>query len=487
MRILFWLVVAVLVVTLVILARTALFSSRQIQPRPAPLLSVDAVGTAELLAGAIRIRSISSQDDAASDSASALKAFATYLEAAFPNAHEILQRDTLLEPSLLYTWEGEDASLQPIVLTGHFDVVPAEESGWAHPPFGGRVTGGYVWGRGTLDDKQAVIAIMTAVEALTVSGFRPRRTIFLAFGHDEERGGHEGAAHMARSLQDRGVTPSFVLDEGLPITSGVVPGIDRPVALIAVAEKGAATLELTAGADAGHSSTPPSRTAIGSLSRAVARLEDRPMPARLHGVARSMFEYLGPEMSFTNRVAFANLWLFRPYVERKLAAAPSTNALLRTTTAPTVIRGGSKDNILPEEAVAVVNFRILPGDSVEGVVAHVRRVIDDSTISLRVLPGAAGATGASPTDDPAFAIIQESIAQVFGSAVVAPALMIARSDARHYESITRNVYRFSPSLLNRDEIRLIHGANERISIENLVQTVQFYHRVIVNAAGAPPG
>ncbi len=486
MRIFYWLVVVALAFVLVLLVRTALFTSRQIQPRPIQLPPIDAAEVAEILAGAIRIPTVTYQDVERTET-SALEAFATYLEAAFPAVHDVLERDTLREPSLLYTWEGRDRSLDPVVLTAHFDVVPADSSGWTYPPFEGRITGGHVWGRGTLDDKQAIISMMTAVENLITSGFTPERTVYLAFGHDEERGGHRGAAQMARALQERGAAAYFVLDEGLPITRGVVPGIDRAVALVAIAEKGLATLEMTAHVNGGHSSMPPSKTAIGAVSRAVARLESRPMPARLHGVVRTMFEYLGPEMSFLNRVAFANLWLFRPFVERRLASAPSTNALLRTTTAPTIIQGGFKENILPDEAKAVINFRIVPGDSVTGVVDHARRTVDDSTITMRILPGSAGASTVSPSEDSAFRLIHEAIGEVFGDVIVAPALMIARSDARHYEELTTNVYRFSPSLLNSDEIGRIHGTDERISVQNLVQTVQFYHRLIVGAAGRSDG
>ena len=310
-----------------------------------------------------------------------------------------------------------------MLLLAHQDVVPVaagEETGWTHPPFAGVVADGHVWGRGALDDKASLVAILEAVERLAASGRAPRRAILLAFGHDEEVGGERGAARIAERLAERGVAPEFVLDEGMAVLADGVPGVRGLVALVGIAEKGSVTLDLEVEAEGGHSSMPPRQTAIGILAAAVARLEASPMPARLAGPARLMLEGLAPEMGFGSRLAVANLWLFRRPLERRLAASPAGNALLRTTTAATLVEGGVKENVLPRSARAAVNFRLLPGDSIRSVIEHARRAIADPRVAVKVRGGfAAEASPVAPVETAGFEAIRRSIAEVFPGAAVA--------------------------------------------------------------------
>lgn len=368
----------------------------------------------------------------------------------------------------------------------HQDVVPVEpgtEGGWEQPPFEGRIAGGYIWGRGAMDDKSGVLGILEAVEMLVVQGFQPTRTVYLAFGHDEEVGGSEGAVKIAELLRSRNVELEYVLDEGLAITDGIVPDIARPVALIGIAEKGFVSLELSVEVEGGHSSMPPPQSAIGILSTAINRLEKNPMPASIEGVEREMFNYLGPEMPFGKRMAIANLWLFKPMVQRTLSASPSTNASIRTTTAATIIEAGLKENVLPSKARAVLNFRILPGDRIEGVAAHVRETINDPRVQINRFGTTFNEPSAiSSANSMGFQLIQRTIRGLLPEAVVAPALMLGATDSRHYAKLTNNIYRFSPQRLRPDDVRRFHGTNERISVADYARCVRFYYYLIKDSA-----
>lgn len=475
--------------------RTALFRSRQLSVPPAPAVEVDADAAARRLAGAIRHPTISFEDPAAFDPGP-FAALHRYLAESFPRVHAELVRETIGGASLLYTWQGSRSELPPMLLLAHLDVVPVEpgtESSWTVPPFEGRIHEGHVWGRGAIDDKASVLAILEAAEALLARGFRPERTILLAFGHDEEIGGRSGAARIAEVLQSRGIRPELVLDEGGLVAEGIVASLRRPVAFVGIAEKGYLNLELSVEAEGGHSSRPPSETAIGILARAIRRLEETPFPPRISGPTAKTLEFLGPEMPWANRLALANLWLFGPAVRRALASEPSTNATIRTTLAATIFQAGVKANVLPRKARAVVNLRILPGDTVEGVTAAVERRISDPRV--RVTPLGEDIDEPSPVsspDTPVFGALQRTIAEIFPEAVVAPYLTIGATDSRHYARLSPNVFRFLPLRLRREDLVRIHGRDERIAIANYVEMIRFYGRLIEwarapgnNSAGRP--
>jgi carboxypeptidase PM20D1 len=475
-------VVAVLLV--VVVANTLRFRSRQVAVAVAPAATLRP-GVAERMAAALRFRTISHQDTAAFD-AEPFRGLHRHLEESFPEAHRALRREVVGGFSLLFTWTGAAPQEPPILLLAHLDVVPAEGwagRAWTHPPFAGTIADGYIWGRGALDDKAAVLGLLEAVDHLVADGFAPRRTVYLAFGHDEEIGGQEGATVIARQLAARGVRPEFVLDEGLAVADGVVAGVSAPVALVGIAEKGYLSLELVVESPGGHSSRPPPRTAVGILATAVDRLERHQAPAAIEGATRRLLEFAGPEMGFLNRMALANLWLFSPLVRRQLAATPETNALIRTTTAPTMLEGSVKDNVLPTRARAVVNFRIRPGDSVEGVVEHVRSTIDDERVAIAPL----GMKPSEPSpeaaiDNGAFTTLQRTILEVFPGAVVAPSLVLGATDSRHYAGLTPNVYRFLPFRFVAEDYTRVHGIDERIAVADYERAVQFYMRLIRNAA-----
>jgi carboxypeptidase PM20D1 len=369
---------------------------------------------------------------------------------------------------------------------GHMDVVgvdPQTEDDWAYPPFDGRIADGFIWGRGAIDDKVGVMATLEAVEMLLGDGFQPSSTILLAFGHDEELGGQEGAALTADHLRSRGVDLEYVLDEGLFIIDGVVEGISQPVAMVGLAEKGYASIELTVEGIGGHSSMPPPETAVGILSTAIHRLEQNQFPVRLEGPVRQGLEVLAPDMPFASRIFVANLWLFRGLVEKQLARSPETNATVRTNTAATMFEGSIKENVLPQRARAVVNFRILAGDSIAGVIEHVSRTIDDPRVQVRTLEGLTSEPSPiSPTNTPSYELLQRTIRQVFPEVLVAPGQVVATTDSRHFADLSANIYRFLPAWMGREDLARVHGTNERIAIENYERAVRFYVQLIHNSA-----
>lgn len=449
-------------------------------PGPAPAIpldeNIDGQLVAEHLSNAIRCQTVSQSERSQIDPAP-FEALHAELERMYPRTHAALRREQINEYSALYLWQGSNGDLEPVLLCGHIDVVPADSATlqeWTHPPFRGDVDEGAVWGRGALDMKSTVISIFEAVEALLKTGYQPERTLYLAIGHDEEIGGQEGARCIAQRLLERGEHLAAVFDEGGAIMDGGVPGVHVPVAMVGVGEKGYASFELVVEGRAGHSSMPPPHTAIGVLARALARLEQRPMPAR-SGLARLMFEYMGPFLPFTTRMALANYWLLGGAIQRRLEAAPSTNAIVRTTSAITMIEGGLKDNVLPARVSAVVNCRILPGDTVKSVMAHVEKSVADDAVQVRLPEGASWEPSViSPVESIEYEDLSCIIRQVFPEVIVAPYLVSGATDSRHYLPLTNNVYRFSPYRMDPALLKTIHGIDERVSIESLTRMVQFY-------------
>ncbi len=328
--------------------------------------------------------------------------------------------------------------------------------------------------------KSGLMAQLEAAELLLAAGWQPERTVYFAFGHDEEIGGQQGAARIAALLQSRRVELECVLDEGGAVTEGVMPFTAPPVAMVGIAEKGYLTLQLDVKLEPGHSSMPPESTAIGVLSRAIARLERNPFPADLSHQTR-VFRHVAPAMAFGPRVLLTNPWLFGPLIERVLAARPTTNAGIRTTLAPTIISAGNKDNVLPGEAQARVNFRLMPGTTADAVLARVRRVVADPRVSVSLDPRfVSEPSPVSPTDSASYRALARSIYASLPEtdAVVAPYLVMGGTDSRHFTGLTRNIYRFLFNRLTPATLKAVHGTDERIALANYRETIAFYHRFL---------
>jgi carboxypeptidase PM20D1 len=462
--------------------RLTLLDSKQVHTEPVTDLRIDANAAAARLAGAVRFPTVS-HENGANVEAAAFQGLHGFLQQSFPRVHSALTREVVAGHSLLYTWKGTRPERPPILLMSHLDVVPVEpgtEKSWTHPAFSGLMADGFVWGRGTMDDKAGVVALLEAAETLLAKGFQPERTLYFAFGHDEEVGGQQGAKAIAALLERRGVRPDLILDEGGAIVEGLVAGIDRPIAMVGTAEKGYVSVELIAESAGGHSSMPPRHTAIGKLAAAIQKLETNPMPARIDGATRHSFEYLAPEMPLLPRLMLANLWFSSPLLERQFSADPASDSRIRTSTAATIFQAGVKENVLPHQARAVVNFRILPGDSIQGVLRHVRE-----TVGPDLHVAATGTSNTEPsfesdTRSSEFGLIQRTLAETFPNALVAPNLLAGGTDTKHYVRLSRNIFRFMPIRVKSEDLARIHGTDERIGIENYGEMVRFYAQLLRN-------
>jgi carboxypeptidase PM20D1 len=465
-------------IVILVLVRTKLFARPQ--PAAAPLdnpVHVDLDTVVRHLSEVIQVPIISRLDSTPPDPELYTRLHAL-LERFYPLVHKNLKRE-VIGSSLLYKWQGTNPDLEPVLFTAHEDVVPVDPETadrWQVYAFAGKIRDGYVWGRGALDDKSSLIASLEAVEALLQRGFTPARTIYLGFGQDEEIGGARGARMIAETLKQRCIHLEAVLDQGGAIVDGIVPGVSGKVALIGTSEKGYLTLKLHTDAPSGHSATPSGDLAIYRIARALVRLVETPLRPHLNSPA-TMYRDIGVTASFVTRMIFANLWLFGGLARKRLSTTGPANATMRTTTAPTILRAGEKDNVLPGFAEAVVNFRLFPGDTIASVREHVRKVIDDPRVTFETMPGATEPSPVSPDDCFAFNRLADVVRQVFPLAVVAPYLVQVMSDARHYAIICKQVYRFSPYILDQEGFATIHGYNERLSIENLASMVQFYARL----------
>jgi len=448
----------------------------------------------ERLAESVRFRTISHESNHADSEeerevrAEAEKEFdrlLTWLERTYTRVFATLRRTKLDCHSLILEWPGRDRRLKPFLLASHMDVVPVDpetEAEWLHPPFSGDVADGFVWGRGTLDDKVGVVGILEAVEALIGSGFEPRRTLYLAFGHDEEVSGLNGALKIVHHFRQRNLTLEFVLDEGGSMTSAILKQVSKNVALVGIAEKGYLSAELVAHGPGGHSSMPTAENPIGILAQAVAKLYNNPMPASISGAVKEMLEFLAPDVdSLAERVVLSNLWLFSPVVTRALDRG-ATASSIRTSSALTRFNAGVKDNVLPKKATATINFRILPGETPADCVAYINRTVNDPRVEVSVLGDHTNLPSpVSPTDSLGWHVVQSTIHQLFPEVVVAPYLTMGATDGRYYHALTDNVYRFIPYVLGDDDLARIHGVNERVAVSDVTASVKFYGRLIINA------
>ena len=469
-------------VAAVVLLNTVRYSRQSAPDVTAADIAVDAEAAARRLAAAVRFETVSHEDRARIDH-DAFRALHGYLEEAFPRVHATLSKEVVGELSLLYTWPGREPAAKPILLMAHLDVVPVlagTEGDWTHPPYAGIVADGRIWGRGTLDNKSGVTGILEAVDLLLGEGFVPRQTVYLAFGHDEEIGGREGAACIAELLRSRGDELAGVLDEGGFLTRGVLPGFDATIAVVGIAEKGYLSLELSTEAAGGHSSSPPRNTAVGVLARAISRLEADPFPPRLDGATEAMFRSVGPTLPFAKRMVFANLWLFRPLVLRILAGSPATDAMIRTTTAATMVSGSEKENVLPIRASAVINFRILPGDTADSVTERVIRVIDDPRVAVAPRSNRNDPSPVSSRSTPFYQRLERSIHAVSpeDDLVVAPYLLIAQTDSRHFTPLSDAVYRFLGAKVTGEELDGFHGTDESIAVAEYERAIKVYYRFL---------
>jgi len=438
------------------------------------------------LARAVAIPTVSHADYSLIDRA-AHRRFRAFLRTSFPLVHRNLSLRAIGDFGLVYYWQGADPALKPFLLAAHFDVVPADQGPggqWTHPPFSGHIDDTYVWGRGALDIKNSLVAILEAAEALLASGYEPARGMYFAFGGDEEIDGREGAAKIAAYLSESGVDLEYVLDEGTVIVTGMFSSCAPSMALVSIAEKGHCNLDLTVADTGGHSSLPGRHTAVGVLCGAVARLEKRPFPARLTPALELFLRGLAKQAPPCLRPVLARPRIFWPVLRYALSRNSNSDALVRTSQAVTMIRGSDKENVLPGSALATVNVRVLPGETVESVTSRIARVINDPrvkvTLNPRWLPN--NPVSASATGSFGYRMISRTVSEIAPGTPVLPFLMGGSTDSKHYTLLTDCIYRFTPVFLDEEELKKIHGVDERISKENIRRCLDFFYRLIVNSS-----
>ncbi len=463
----------ILILAAVLLFNTFTLSSDQpaydaVAPVSVPDQAIDHFRTA------VTFKTVSYTDRSRIDTAEFRK-FQAFVRETYPLVDSLLDRK-IFNHTLFYTWPGTDPKKPGVVLMGHYDVVPVDSSTmdkWEAGPFSGDLIDNKIYGRGTLDDKINVIALLETAEMLLSEGFKPGQNIYLSFGHDEEIGGDQGAKQAAEYLRSLNLPVAFALDEGGYIAPKELAHTRNQVAFINTAEKGYVSYKLKINTPGGHSSEPPKDNTIGSLAAAITRLENNPFPYHMAPLVKTQIEKVAPALdNFGFRMAAANKWLFGKFILEGMNA--------HTTLVPTIISGGVKDNVIPTEASVVVNSRIMPGETPEDVLNHIRKIVKDDRISVEVYMQAGLPTPVSDAGSDSYKLLEKTILQLMPETTIAPGLLGGGTDSKHYIGIAENVYRFYPMRIETDCMSCFHGNNEHISVDNFKGVVQFCYQLIRN-------
>ena len=449
-------------------------------------IKIDKDRTVASLSEAIKCKTISRPNPDDVDWAEFEK-LGSHIEKAYPLVHKKLKKEVIAGHSFLYTWQGSDESLKPAALLAHMDVVPVmtgTEGDWEHDAFGGHVDDKFIWGRGTLDMKNQLISILEAVETLLEQNVAPKRTVYLCFGHNEEVVGSVGggAQAIAKTLLDRGVRLGLVIDEGGAIVPGSTFGIEGDIGMVGVCEKGYADIKMTVRHEGGHASQPPRNSGMVQVCKAVLALESRQFKKRLIKPVEATFTELGKYMGFGMKFVLANLWITKPLLLAVFAKNKLTNAMIRTTIAPTMAEGSPAGNVLPQAANISVNFRVLQGEKIKDVLAHIKKAAKNDSLELEVLRGKEP-SAISPMDNAEFGLIKSVTRKVHGEIPIAPYLMVGGTDSCYYECVTDNIYCIGPFRLDTKDLSRIHGTNERMEIGQLEKGIRFFAEIILDYCG----
>jgi len=429
------------------------------------------------LSQAIQIKTISFGDTLAIDTVEFIM-FRTFLENTYPNVHSKLERKIFNQFSYVYKWTGKDTTAKPYVLMGHMDVVPVEavaESKWSVPSFSGAIKNDTIWGRGAVDDKVAVIAILESVEQLLKQNFTPNRTIYLCFGHDEEISGKRGAKVMSAWLKEQGVKPALVLDEGGQIDTKHFEQLKRPFAVIGTSEKGYANFDLSVEIPGGHSSMPANETAIDVLNKAIANIRAHSMEPAIIPTMQELLNRTKSAESFSKRMVLSNLWLFQGLMIGQLEKTKETNAMVHTTLVPTILNSGIKDNVIPTVAKATFNSRILPGQTSDDVLNFITKSVNDNRVVIKKQTiSLMEPSPITSSENPEFKKIEQIIYHSVPDVIVSPFLMIGATDSRYFRSFSDAVLNFSAV----QDVKGFHGIDERIGKSDLNRMIFFYNQLL---------
>lgn len=471
-----WIILGLIVVFIVVIVeRTLLFVPEKKEKIEVEEIVLDEDKIVRDMVAMIRCKTVSNRDDSLVDW-NEYEKFETEIRMRFPKLFEVAKFEKVGKTGLLFYIKGQSSSA-PSVCMAHYDVVPVEDEGWSKPAFEGIIEDNVIWGRGTLDTKGTLCGVLEATEKLLLEGYVPKNDLYLAFSGEEEIDG-DSCKEIVAYLDGHGVKPVIVLDEGGAVVEKVFPGVDRECALIGIAEKGSVSVDFSMESNGGHASTPPVKTVMGQLSRAVVAIEKRPFKKQMTKPVKEMFDVLGRESNFLFRMLFANLWCFGPLLDLYgRISGGEINALMRTTVAVTRMEGSKAYNVMPPKGGMGLNMRLLGDDTVESAVAYLNKVIKNDNIKATVVSGM-NPSIVSDTACMEYSKLKEAISMTWPEAVVSPYLMMACSDSRHYCKITDRVYRFSAMKLSKEERGMIHGNDERIPIPTLIKTVEFYVRFL---------
>lgn len=393
----------------------------------------------------------------------------------YPNVFSKCEFTQTKEYAIKLKLKGESSD-SPTVLMAHYDVVPVTD-GWDYDPFLGEVIEDSIYGRGTFDTKCTMACALSALEKALENNYIPKNDLYLCFGANEEVYG-DSQIKIVEEFKNLGIKPGLVFDEGGAIIKGAFPGVSKQSALLAMGEKGMVNIKLSITSAGGHSSTPKKNGPIIRMSKALTRLEKHPMKPEISPSVAELLNVMGRNTIFPLKIIFANMWLFKPLVKflfPKLST--DTKALLTSTFAFTMMNGGTQTNIIPNYVEANINVRVAPFDTVDKVLAHIKKTIKDDGIEIN----AQNINKMYPEcsfKSKGYELMKETVIETYPDTVVAPFISFGGTDGRHYNEISDCVIRFSPMPVTNEERRGMHGINEKLRVSSLEKCLEFYERLL---------
>lgn len=469
-----FLAVAFLMLILVLLVNTLRFKPLKSHVKPIELLELEEESILNNLSKMIQVKTVSHLDESLMDH-EAFDQFKRLLDELYPKVRQTCEIKYIGPRGILYKWKGHSDE-KPVVLMSHYDVVPVEEAAWQVAPFSGSVIDGTLWGRGTLDTKTTLLSVMESAEKMIKEGYKPSNDIYFSFAGDEEISG-PSAPLIVDYLRSINVKPHLVLDEGGVVIDDVFPGVRKSAALIGIGEKGYLDLEVTFTSKGGHASAPPNHSIMSQLNKWLVQVEKQPMKSSITPPIKAMFDRLGRHSTFAYRLIFSNLWLFSPLLKilfKRIGG--QMNALIRTTIAPTMLSASTAFNVLPSTCKVGLNCRLLNTNTIESTQAHILSFLRED-YEVKIVESRE-ASKISRIDTEQFQILEEVISGMWPQAIVSPYLMTAATDSRHFCEISDHVMRFAPMYITGEELSLIHSHNERIRVETVIESVQFYCQLL---------